>query len=244
MKSGDGKITETIPVTVSRILVSNITVNSNKTILNPSQTVQCEAVVTPTNAKIKDVAWSSSDNSIVTVDENGNVTAVKSGTATITATATDGSEVTGNIEIKVVDKPVIKNNPQVTATLNSIYWDANTKTNTFKLKLEIPSDFATNVTKYIVRIQSQKSSTTFDTTEKNVTNGVVEFTIGQVLEDGATETCDYTITIIAMNEGEGVSQVSTVQKICTGMGSPVTPNWGGAIGFGNTAVVHSKKIKF
>ena len=46
-----------------------------------------KATVTPTNATNSNMLWQSSDPSVATVDENGKVTAVSNGTATITATA-------------------------------------------------------------------------------------------------------------------------------------------------------------
>ena len=49
------------------------------------------ATIFPNNASIKDLEWSSSDYSIASVDQNGNVHAVGDGTATITAYSTDGS---------------------------------------------------------------------------------------------------------------------------------------------------------
>lgn len=42
------------------------------------------------NEKGLDVTWSSNNNSIATVDNNGNVTAISAGTAIVTATASDG----------------------------------------------------------------------------------------------------------------------------------------------------------
>ncbi len=52
--------------------------------------VQIEASVTPFGATNKTILWSTSDPSVATVDAGGKVTAVKKGTATITATTADG----------------------------------------------------------------------------------------------------------------------------------------------------------
>ena len=59
------------------------------------------ATVLPENATIKMVEWSSSNEKVATVDDEGLVTAVGQGEATITAKAIDGSGVTGSLTIKV-----------------------------------------------------------------------------------------------------------------------------------------------
>ncbi|MCF6466253.1 CehA/McbA family metallohydrolase [Clostridium sp. Cult2] len=56
---------------------------------------------TPTNTTEKGVTWSSSDETIATVDENGVVQGVSEGTATITATSTHNTELTATHEIEV-----------------------------------------------------------------------------------------------------------------------------------------------
>ena len=65
------------------------------------ETVQLAAVVTPEDATDASLTWSSSDETVATVDENGLVTAVAAGAAVITATANDGSEVSASCSLKV-----------------------------------------------------------------------------------------------------------------------------------------------
>lgn len=63
--------------------------------------LQLKWTVLPETAVNKEVIFTSSDNNIATVDENGAVSAVSSGTVIITATAKDGTGVTGTCEVKV-----------------------------------------------------------------------------------------------------------------------------------------------
>ncbi|KNY28608.1 Ig-like domain-containing protein [Pseudobacteroides cellulosolvens] len=58
-------------------------------------------VITPANAPIKTVKWSSSDASITTVGRTGNLMAVSEGTATITATSIDGNK-SASITVTVI----------------------------------------------------------------------------------------------------------------------------------------------
>lgn len=59
----------------------------------------------PSTASIKDVVWSSDDERIATVDQDGVVTGRKKGSVTIRATAADGSKKVGTLGIQVVQQP-------------------------------------------------------------------------------------------------------------------------------------------
>ena len=84
------------------VKVKGITVNSNKDELTVGEDpLELTATVSPSDALIKEVVWSSSDVNVATVDENGKVTPKKSGTVKIKATAKDGNNVFGEKAITV-----------------------------------------------------------------------------------------------------------------------------------------------
>lgn len=71
--------------------VTGVTLDKSVLTLTEGENAQLTAVVEPETADNKTVQWTSSDNGVAAVDENGSVTAVKAGTATITVTTMDGS---------------------------------------------------------------------------------------------------------------------------------------------------------
>ena len=78
--------------TPAPVKVSNVTVNpATVKLTSKGQTTQLSAIVLPSNAENKSIVWSTSNASVATVDNNGVITAVANGNATITAAALDGS---------------------------------------------------------------------------------------------------------------------------------------------------------
>ena len=71
--------------------VTGVSVTPAQATIRVSNTTTIKAIVTPDDATEKAVTWTSSDDTVATVDSNGVVTGVKVGTATITATTIDGS---------------------------------------------------------------------------------------------------------------------------------------------------------
>ena len=76
-------------VTVGKAIES-ITLDSNEGVLSIGNTHTIKATVFPEDATDKAVTWKSSDESIATVDAEGNVTAKGTGNVTITAINSDG----------------------------------------------------------------------------------------------------------------------------------------------------------
>ena len=73
------------------IPVTNIALNKGTLSLKIGESDNLSASITPENATIKDVSWSSDNTTVATVDANGKVTAKAAGTAKITATCGDKS---------------------------------------------------------------------------------------------------------------------------------------------------------
>ncbi len=86
----DGGYTAECEVTVFIISVESIEISDATLELEKGATKQLTVTVLPADATNKTIIWESSDESIATVDENGNVTAISAGNVTITATIEDG----------------------------------------------------------------------------------------------------------------------------------------------------------
>jgi beta-glucanase (GH16 family) len=99
---GSGK-QDTIAVTVGTS-VTKVSVSPKTVAADAGTTYQINAKVSPANASVKTLEYTSSDTSLATVDKKGKVTLKTSGTVKITATAADGSgkKATVTIDIKAV----------------------------------------------------------------------------------------------------------------------------------------------
>ena len=85
------------------VYVSSVILNNTELFLENGKTENLTATVLPTNA-YSVLNWSSSNTSIATVDASGKVTAKSVGTATITATTTDGSNLSDTCQVQVYNK--------------------------------------------------------------------------------------------------------------------------------------------
>ena len=82
----------TVTIGGSSVAVTGVELNKDELALELDGEESLVATVLPTNATNKGVTWSSTDETVATVDENGKVTAVGVGNATIIVTTADGSK--------------------------------------------------------------------------------------------------------------------------------------------------------
>ena len=88
-------------LTIKSVPVASVSLNESNLSLYTGKTATLTATVTPENATNKAVTWESSNPDVATVTD-GTVTAVKEGTATITATAADSSGVFATCTVTVI----------------------------------------------------------------------------------------------------------------------------------------------
>lgn len=126
VKAADGSGTKaTCKIKVCRY-VSGITLSAAGKVLDVGNAMQLRAAVTPGDATNKKVKYTSSDSSIATVSEFGSVRALRPGTVTITAKATDGSGKKASyvIETRYLLDHVETPEPDVVATVSGAAWSA------------------------------------------------------------------------------------------------------------------------
>jgi len=90
IKTADGRISTVYEVTVKEIPLQKIAFQEEITPLEEGKTAQLAILYNPADTTdAKDATWSSSDESVATINQNGLLTAVKAGKATITAKVGD-----------------------------------------------------------------------------------------------------------------------------------------------------------
>lgn len=103
---------------VSSISLTPVTVTGKE-----GEQIHINATVFPEDVTDKTILWSSSDESVATVDESGLISLLRKGTVVITASATDGSGVSAECVVVVTDE----------AGIESIQTDKNTYVKIFNL---------------------------------------------------------------------------------------------------------------
>ena len=190
----DGGKTATCKVIVNEKIypVTGVTLDKTSVELTEGDVTVLTATVNPSNASNKNVYWTSSDQSVATVDDAGKVTAVKAGTATVTVTTEDGGK-TATCKVIVNEKIY----PVTGVTLDKTSVELTEGDVTVLTATVNPSN-ASN--KNVYWTSSDQSVATVDNTGKvtAVKRGKAVITV--TTEDGnKTATC--TITVIKPSHG-------------------------------------------
>lgn len=174
-----------------------------------NQTRQLQVKITPSDTTNKNVQWTSSNNSVATVDSNGVVTSKNSGSTIITATTHNGLKTEFFIEVET---------PVTNITLNSNEINLNPG-GTFKLDATVNPSNASN--KNIKWISANESIATVDQSG-NVTADVAGTTyISAVSADGkVVATCTVNVSKPVVTKPAKVKIKSAKKK-----GKKVTLKW-------------------
>lgn len=174
-----------------------------------NQTRQLQVKITPSDTTNKNVQWTSSNNSVATVDSNGVVTSKNSGSTIITATTHNGLKTEFFIEVEI---------PVTNITLNSNEINLNPG-GTFKLDATVNPSNASN--KNIKWISANESIATVDQSG-NVAADVAGTTyISAVSADGkVVATCTVNVSKPVVTKPAKVKIKSAKKK-----GKKVTLKW-------------------
>ena len=100
--------TYTLNIKPATVSVTGLKLDKDSLTLQKNGRDILTATVEPADATNKAVTWASNDNNIATVSEGGTVTAINAGTATITATAADGSGISASCNLTVTHGNMIQ----------------------------------------------------------------------------------------------------------------------------------------
>ena len=172
--SEDGGFTASKEITIFCKHLTGISFSEESVDVVKTNTVSLTPVYEPVDASNKKVTWSSSDESIATVDETGVVTAVEGGTAVITAVSDDGG-FSAEIAVNVI---VLAEGIEIVTDVSELkYGDSVT------LQTEFTPANTTN--KKVVWTSSDENTATVD--ENGIVTGTGEgpVTITATSEDGS-----------------------------------------------------------
>lgn len=173
------------------IAVTDLTLDSDAITVYAGETAALTATIAPTKADEQGVTWSTSNNTVATVDNEGAVTGIANGTANITAVSVDG----GNIATCAVTV--------ITHVDSLSYGDAN---------MMLPTGISTQIIPTIWPMDAMNQGLTYTTSDASVAtvdeNGLVTIigTDGQVIitatsPDGVDGDISASLTIdISTNE--------------------------------------------
>ena len=184
------------PVSVEGIVLDRTMLN-----IGIGARAKLNCIVSPDNAAVKDVVWSSIDSSIATVDEDGNVYGVSNGTTTVTVMTVDGGY-TDTCVVSIGSYTPVKG---ITASPSSLVLSIG---DTAKISTIISPSNATNKTVNWVSQESYIASVDQNGNVTAVGSGITSIIL--TTEDG-----NYTVSVpvTVLNEGQTDPDVNPSNRV-------------------------------
>ena len=207
-KDGGAIIRPDRPEEPEKPVLTGVTASVEKAELKVGETTKATATIMPEGAEGVELAWTSSDDKIATVDKDGNVKAVAEGKATLTVTATQGSGNSAVTKTATVDVTVIKDGgtdpepekPVVLTGVKASVKKADLKVGeTTKATAKITPEKAENVTFAWASSDKKVATVDADGNVKAVGKGTAKLTVTATQGSGAdavkvTDTVKVTVT--------------------------------------------------
>ena len=173
-------------VTVNPIVATSVSLGKTALSLNIGGSETLKATVKPSNVTNSKVKWTTSNSSVATVDQNGLVTAMSLGTATIKATTTDGTNLSASCNVTV--NPIMASSIRLTQT----EWETKVG-KSFTLKATVSPSNVTNG-----KVKWSTSNTLVATVDQDgVVTGIAvgNATISATTTDGTNLTASCSVTV-------------------------------------------------
>ena len=184
---------------VSEINIEKIELSVDNTTLQKGDTKSLEVTIYPKEASDQKVIFSSSNPEIVTVDDKGNMQAITSGTATITAKA-EANDVKAEIKINVYSKV-----QSISLDYKEIFLQVN---DSFKINANIMPEDATN--KNIIYKINDEGIASIDTDGTILAKNIGKTEIQAIPEENNSLSTSCTLYVVRNLEENEISFDSSV----------------------------------
>ena len=184
------------------VIATSIELNQASAELAKGKTVQLIATVMPGDATDKTVTWASSDETVATVNGDGMVTAIAPGTATITATTNDGSDLSASCNVTVHDI-MLAESIQLNVTTAGLNEGA-----TLQLTATVLPEGAS--CESVIWASNNPSVATVDSNGLVTTHGVGTATITAMTTDGSNLSTTCTVTLLPVGVKGDVNGDSSI----------------------------------
>ena len=193
-------VTAICALTVVPVAVESISLNETTKKMSVNETLQLIATILPENATYKDINWTSSNEDIATVDDNGLVTAKGTGNVSITATSVSGEKTA------VCNIVIVGSDPLMSQTEMNL-----TKNDEERLEVVLPPNMEGQAVTWsidnegIIAVTVDADNSCFATVKAiGIGSATISATIGGDI--GNTVTCDVTVAA-PKEEIDGVSVI-------------------------------------